>query len=86
MKKLTKINLHNLSQAELSEREENLLMGGKKTCACAGGAVPCGCLYEGEKENENDSYYEGASTDSNSYVNFDQKVTFKVSDATNDYM
>ena len=41
MKKLTQISLHNLSQAELAKKEENLLRGGEFTCACAGSNCVC---------------------------------------------
>lgn len=67
MKKLSKINLHNLSQVELSKREESLLKGGCEcTCRCG---TNCGCLYAGEKENDQDSYYGGSSTNDNGYAN-----------------
>lgn len=46
MKKLNKISLHNLSQAELAKREANLLKGGEHTCACASGGV-CTCNNAG---------------------------------------
>ncbi len=79
MKKLTKINLHNLSRAELSNREESLLRGGGDYY---GGGITttlpqlcvtvCSCVYEGEKENEYDSYYGGspkqASGDANNLI------------------
>ena len=66
MKKLSKINLHNLSQAELSRREENLLRGGNEpeidygtlSCACV---HACTCLYAGKQEGSDDSYYGGSS-------------------------
>ena len=45
MKKLTKISLHNLSQAELAKKEENLLRGGQFSCACAGAACFCDVIY-----------------------------------------
>ena len=65
MKKLNRINLHNLSKAELAKREEKLLRGGDGTID--GGTIgpvcitPCSCLYEGPKENEYDAYYGGAA-------------------------
>ena len=65
MKKLSKISLHNLSQAELAKREENLLKGGK-SCACIGA---CLCMYAGDKEGDNDSFYGGSSSDDNNYTN-----------------
>ena len=46
MKKLTKISLHNLSQAELAKKEENLLRGGEFKCACAGSSCVCTNQYE----------------------------------------
>ena len=62
MKKLSKISLHNLSQAELAKREENLLRGGGNStnipCVCV---VGCTCLYAGEQEGPDDSYYGGSS-------------------------
>lgn len=66
MKKLFKINLHNLSQAELSRREENLLRGGNEPeidygtlpCVCV---HACTCKYAGEQEGPGDSYYGGSS-------------------------
>ena len=71
MKKLSKISLHNLSQAELSRREENLLRGGAcPVCGCVCGNG-CSCLYAGEKENEYDEYYGGASKDDNGYANLE---------------
>ena len=79
MKKLSKINLHNLSKTELSRHEENLLRGGAYPvcgCVCGNG---CSCLYAGEKENEYDSYYGGASIDDNGYAN-QNNVQLKASD------
>jgi len=64
MKKMKKISLHNLSQIELKKREQNLLKGG--ACACIG---ICLCLYAGPKENSNDSYYGGSSTNDNESAN-----------------
>ena len=68
MKKLSKISLHNLSQAELAKREENLLKGGNQriTITCYSS---CPCAYAGEQEDENDSHYEGASTIDNADAN-----------------
>ena len=74
MKKLSKINLHNLSQAELSRREENLLRGGNEpeidygtlSCACV---HACTCLYAGKQEGPEDSYYGGSSKEVSGYAN-----------------
>lgn len=61
MKKLTRIHLHNLSQAELAKREENLLKGGiNLPCVCV---VACTCKYAGAQEGPNDSFYGGSSKD-----------------------
>ena len=75
MKKLNKISLYNLSQAELAKREENLLRGGEYTCACAVGAV-CQCstdYEEGEKE-----YYTDPVTMYVEENNFNAQVTLTV--------
>lgn len=59
MKKLSRISLHNLSQAEMAKREQNLLKGGVDLpCVCA---LACTCRYAGPKENEYDSFYGGSS-------------------------
>lgn len=61
MKKLSKISLHNLSQAELVKREQNMLKGGfdlPQVCI-----VICSCKYAGEKEGPGDSFYGGQSKD-----------------------
>ena len=65
MKKMSRISLHNLSQAELAKREEKFLRGGDGTFN--GGTIgpvcvtPCPCLYEGPKENDQDAYYGGSA-------------------------
>lgn len=43
MKKLSKINLHNLSHAEITDREQKLLKGGKEKCACVGVCMGDSC-------------------------------------------
>lgn len=43
MKKLNKISLHNLSQAEMASREQNLVRGGY-TCACASVCMDDACI------------------------------------------
>lgn len=59
MKKLSRISLHNLSQAEMVKREQNLLKGGVDLpCVCI---ISCSCRYVGEKENDYDSFYGGSS-------------------------
>lgn len=83
MKKLSRINLHNLSQAELAKREEKLLIGGGNVlCACAGSAS-CGCLYEGPKTDNNDAYYGGSSSNDNFDANFNLRVTDNVTAKNN---
>lgn len=80
MKKLNRINLHKLSQAELAKREENLLKGGNGyTCSCAG-YVNCGCKYAGEQEGSDDSFHGGSSSTDNSNANFDKFVTNNIHD------
>lgn len=59
MKKLTKINLLNLSQTEMAKRQENMLKGGEDLpCVCVFG---CACRYAGDKEGPDDSFYGGSS-------------------------
>lgn len=74
MKKLTKINLLNLSQTEMKARESSYLRGGQLACYCNGSAV-CPCAYAGEQTGPNDHYYGGSSIVDNSYSNFDKQVT-----------
>lgn len=72
MKKLTKISLHNLSQAELAKKEENLLRGGQFSCACAGAACFCDVIYPiGSIE-----YVNSPVTISTEENVFDKDVTF----------
>lgn len=66
MKKLSRISLHNLSQAEMAKREQNLLKGGEYICVGL-----CSCKYEGKKEDDYDSFYGGSDTISNSNANGD---------------
>lgn len=74
MKKLEKLKLHHLSQAEMEKRELNLLRGGAGyKCACGGGG--CECRYYGAQENPNDSYYGGSSTSSNDSANVGKITT-----------
>ena len=70
MKKLTKINLLNLSQAELAKRESTNLKGGY----CKGNAY-CGCKYAGPKTDPDDSFHGGSSTVDNSNANTDMLIT-----------
>lgn len=59
MKTLKKISLHDLSQAEMTKREENMLKGGgdlPQVCV-----TTCGCKYAGDKEGDDDSFYGGSS-------------------------
>lgn len=66
MKKLNRINLHNLSQAELAKREKNLLRGGGCACGCS---YDCLCKYEGPQTDINDPFYGGSSTHDNDNAN-----------------
>lgn len=67
MKRLTKLSLHDLSQAELAKKEQDLIRGGSN-CGCIG---ICPCLYSGPQENDNDSFYGGSSQ----FANEDANVT-----------
>jgi natural product precursor len=64
MKQLNRIKLHKLSQAELAEKEEKLLVGGQ--CGCIS---ICPCAYAGDKEGPDDSFYGGASSQDNDNEN-----------------
>lgn len=67
MKKMTKISLHNLSQAELAEKEQKFLKGGYDLpCVCI---VGCACKYAGPQEGPDDPCYGGSSTGDNSQAN-----------------
>lgn len=70
MKKLNRINLHKLSQAELAKREENLLKGGN-SCQCDAtcGGSNCGCSYAGEQTGNNVSYHGRSSSNENYAAN-----------------
>lgn len=74
MKKLTKINLLNLSQAELAKRESTNLKGGTSYYCYCRGSVFCGCKYAGPKTDPDDSFHGGSSTVDNSNANFDKQV------------
>ena len=77
MKKLTQISLHNLSQAELAKKEENLLRGGDFKCACAGSSCVCVNGYiPGTPE-----YWEDFSTKSIEELKSDMEITFVVYDS-----
>lgn len=67
MKKLNRINLHKLSQAELAKREENLLKGGNDIAIECYSSCPC--AYAGGKEDNNDSFHGGSSTIDNADAN-----------------
>lgn len=72
MKKLKKLSLHNLSQAEMTKKEMSILTGGSGICRCkCYCSCSCGCNYSGEQEGPNDSYYGGSSTTDNHNANFD---------------
>lgn len=67
MKTLKKINLLNLSQTELTNKEKGMLKGGGYViCVCR---KNCGCKYAGDKEGADDSFYGGSSVDDNSDAN-----------------
>lgn len=60
MKKLGKINLQNLGQAEMTKKELNTIKGGLCACHCVC-SLTCGCKYAGGQTDPNDSYYGGSS-------------------------
>lgn len=70
MKKISKINLHKLSQAELAEKEQAMLMGGKCGCVymCAGDACGCPEDIQGGFHSSNLNIQESGTTDSNSGI------------------
>ena len=74
MKKLTQISLHNLSQAELAKKEENLLRGGEYTCACAGAGCLCASFYQEGTE----LYWNDQVTIDTEVKRFDEEVTMVV--------
>lgn len=67
MTNLSKISLHNLSQAELTKREESLLKGGTP-CVCV---VGCSCRYYGPQEGPDDAYYGGSTKEASGAANSD---------------
>lgn len=74
MKKLRKMNLHNLSQAEMAKKEMNALKGGiycHCTCMCRCDSS-CGCKYAGSQEGPNDPFYGGSSQNANGLANANQ--------------
>ena len=87
MKKLSKINLHNLSQVELAKREEKLLKGGSSCeCNAACGGRNCGCLYAGEQTDNKDSYYGGSSSNANFVANQLQSFDANIGTVVNSVM
>lgn len=60
MRKLGKISLQNLGQAEMEKRELNALKGGYCICWCNCN-MNCGCKYEGGASGPDDSFYGGSS-------------------------
>ena len=66
MRKLNKISLHNLSQTELSKKEERMLTGGELSCLCV---IGCGCKYAGDKEGDDDDFWGGSSKEESGDAN-----------------
>ena len=69
MKKIGKLSLHDLSQAEIAKKEMNALKGGQEcscTCSCY---YACPCKYAGSQEGPDDSYYGGSSVNANHTAN-----------------
>lgn len=70
MKKIGKLSLHNLSQAEIAKKEMNMLKGGQEGCYCICNCYyACPCKYAGSQEGPDDSYYGGSSTNANHTAN-----------------
>lgn len=70
MKKLKKLSLHHLSQAEISKKEMSTLTGGGGWCTCRYLCnCSCPCRYAGAQEGPYDSYYGGSSTEANHDAN-----------------
>lgn len=77
MKKLKRISLNDLSQAEMLKKEMNMLKGGAiirkdpttkfAVCLCSDGL--CTCSYEGPKEGPDDDKWGGSSTSANREAN-----------------
>ncbi len=77
MKKLGKLNLHHLGQAEMAKKEMNALKGGIScicSCMCQCDNT-CGCKYAGSQEGPNDSFYGGSSVSANRAANGCQSVS-----------
>lgn len=74
MKKLSKINLSDLGQAEMQKKEMSMIRGGRmeteepiipttRYCLCSD--EKCPCKYEGTKEGPDDDFWGGSSTADN---------------------
>lgn len=74
MKKLSKINLSDLGQAEMQKKEMSMIRGGMMEteepviptdhyCLCSDGKCPC--EYEGTKSGPDDDKWGGSSTAEN---------------------
>lgn len=81
MRKISKIKLHDLSQAEMADRELNLLRGGGSgvQCACATVCMPTSCVC---KEHGDSGLYPLA--DSNAVNNDDDVAESSVSGVAQD--
>lgn len=66
MKQLKKMSLISLTQSEMTKREQGFIIGGYTTCACK---INCPCLYAGDQEGPDDSYYGGSSRVDNKAAN-----------------
>ena len=67
MKTLKKINLLNLSQTELANKEKGMLKGGGYLICVS--RKNCGSKNAGDKEWADDTYYGGSSVNDNSDAN-----------------
>lgn len=80
MRKITKIKLHDLSQAEMADRELNLLRGGSGVqCACVAMCMPTSCVC---REHDDSGLFPLA--DSNAVANGDDVANTAVSGVAQD--
>lgn len=80
MRKISKIKLHDLSQAEMADRELNLLRGGSGVqCACVAMCMPTSCVC---REHDDSGLFPLA--DSNAVGNDDTVADSQVSGVAQD--
>lgn len=81
MKKITKINLHTLSQAEMADRELNLLRGGSGSqCACAAVCMQYSCLC---KDSGDSGAYPNDNSNASNNLDNEDVADSEVSEVAN---